>query len=359
MNISIRGFLCLQISIIQELISTHGCVDVATHPGAKNIFRSLDWFFDGNKLSKHTKLTCHFDILIHILSKVFVTFKSQILKLASTDIQIAKEKNQSIVRYSKHSQDKLVEMLMEKDEIIENQKSEINELHVQKNEINERLKNIEKQNNELLKRNDKLLKKNDELIKITREGFAETKELLSVYADGTTKIIQTTLTGRRITTGTVREIFVVLYREKLDSDAKRDGVTRIPNSIVLDTISCNEIRLNYILKNKKQFNEETDRIVFRGHTSNSIDIATFIKEHLDDRRARMIKGGGYIRKIEIDPRYEHIFVRKLQNFLSIPSRIPETITDSIDNGKILIDNYLDGRVTEIDDLISEDEGDDE
>ena len=66
------------------------------------------WYINGKTNDAKCELFCCFEILIHILAKRFVEFKAKLLKLASTDIQLAKADNQSISRYQHLTQLQLI-----------------------------------------------------------------------------------------------------------------------------------------------------------------------------------------------------------------------------------------------------------
>ena len=75
-------------------------------------FEELDffpiWWINGKRNNPKCELFCHFSILIHLLSKVFVEFKSQILNLAGNDIQLAVARDQTIEKYLDLSKEDLV-----------------------------------------------------------------------------------------------------------------------------------------------------------------------------------------------------------------------------------------------------------
>lgn len=79
------------------------------------------WYINGSRTSRaeFTELFTTFEILIHILSKRFITFKSQLLSISSTEIQYATEKGYGIERYLKIEKESLAELLLHKDKKID------------------------------------------------------------------------------------------------------------------------------------------------------------------------------------------------------------------------------------------------
>ena len=77
-------------------------------------FEKLDfypiWWINGSRNNPKCELFCHFSVMIHLLSKVFVEFKSQILQLAGVDIQIANETNMNVEDYSKMRRSTLIDI---------------------------------------------------------------------------------------------------------------------------------------------------------------------------------------------------------------------------------------------------------
>ena len=61
----------------------------------------------------YTELYTTFEILIHILSKRFITFKSELLSISSTEIQYATEKGYEINDYSQMKKSSLKQLLLQ------------------------------------------------------------------------------------------------------------------------------------------------------------------------------------------------------------------------------------------------------
>lgn len=86
------------------------------------------WYVNGSLQSnaKFTELFTTFEILIHILSKRFISFKSQILAISSTFIQMSQERKYTVENYAKMSQADLISLLSRKDAKIFDLEDKIN-----------------------------------------------------------------------------------------------------------------------------------------------------------------------------------------------------------------------------------------
>lgn len=89
------------------------------------------WYINGSLQSRadYTELFTTFEILIHILSKRFISFKSQLLSISSTFIQTAKFYGYSIEKYLEYEKEDLAKLLLEKDKLIVNLNREIQNLN--------------------------------------------------------------------------------------------------------------------------------------------------------------------------------------------------------------------------------------
>ena len=110
------------------------------------------WYINGKQFSKSCELYCHFNILIHLLSKVFIKFKSQLLDLAGVDIQVAVAKNQSLDKFIEYSKKDLITRLhvleSENADLINANHSLLDELREMKEESRKREEELIKQNNQ-------------------------------------------------------------------------------------------------------------------------------------------------------------------------------------------------------------------
>ena len=86
------------------------------------------WYINGSLQSRaeFTELFTTFEILIHILSKRFISFKSQILAISSTFIQMSQERKYMVEDYTKMSQADLISLLSRKDTKIFDLEDKIN-----------------------------------------------------------------------------------------------------------------------------------------------------------------------------------------------------------------------------------------
>lgn len=66
------------------------------------------WHYNGNRKSKHTELYCHFEVLLHILSRKFARLDSKIMRYASLGIQKAYYQHQALDELSGLNQNELI-----------------------------------------------------------------------------------------------------------------------------------------------------------------------------------------------------------------------------------------------------------
>ena len=66
------------------------------------------WHYNGNRKSKHTELYCHFEVLLHILSRKFARLDSKIIRFASNGIQKAYYQHQTFEEFANLSREELI-----------------------------------------------------------------------------------------------------------------------------------------------------------------------------------------------------------------------------------------------------------
>ena len=79
------------------------------------------WHINGSRTSRaeFTELFTTFEILIHILSKRFISFKSELLSLSSTEIQKSVARGIKINDYTNMKKTSLKQLLLQKDDKID------------------------------------------------------------------------------------------------------------------------------------------------------------------------------------------------------------------------------------------------
>ena len=98
--------------------------------------------------ARYVEHLVHFDILIHLLMKKFISFKSKILHLAGIEVQVAQGRGKSIQEYMNMKNSELVQIIMKQQEL---NKSRDKQLKKTKHKVS------------------RLERKMDELIKINKE----------------------------------------------------------------------------------------------------------------------------------------------------------------------------------------------
>ena len=91
------------------------------------------WHINGSPQTnaKYCELFTTFEILIHILSKRFVTFKSEILSLSSTEIQNSVARDIEIEDYSKMKMNSLKQLILQKDDKIDELNRKIDSMMIE------------------------------------------------------------------------------------------------------------------------------------------------------------------------------------------------------------------------------------
>ena len=91
------------------------------------------WHINGSPQTnaKYCELFTTFEILIHILSKRFITFKSELLSLSSTEIQNSVARGIKIEDYSQMKKNSLKQLLLQKDDKIDELNRKIDSMMIE------------------------------------------------------------------------------------------------------------------------------------------------------------------------------------------------------------------------------------
>ena len=292
------------------------------------------WYINGSRTSRaeFTELFTTFEILIHILSKRFISFKSQLLSISSTGIQYATETGYGIERYLKIEKESLAELVLHKDKKID----ELTKINKELLVITQRL---DKSNQDLNNKNDKLLSelsvlnaKNDYLINQNnnlnqnvnnlkhdneeiKQKLDDHKQVLDVVTinvaqisenvfNNQTKIkdsINNNFPNNYISTCSTHEVFILLNRASLNKEIHKNYEGIGPDDIILDSISC-QMRDRLINLGKHEFDSAIDQIVFESDHGNSLDFNKFVQDHkelIESLNDRIKTNNKYIRKFII------------------------------------------------------------
>ena len=264
------------------------------------------WYINGSLQTnaKYCELFTTFEILIHILSKRFITFKSQLLSISSTFIQRAKFCGFSIEKYLEYEKEDLAKLLLEKDNLIVDLNREIQNLNQNildlktessglKDEIKDlkgetvNLKNELHTNSSILS---SVLTNTNKII----ESSMEYHENISSRDKHLKNKIETKLPQRIITTDSTNEILLLFVSKSLNDKLHlyNDNITE--EDIIINSISCQTENLQKELI-YHEFNQETDKILFRTIHGNSLDLNRFVKNNGSIIRPLT----GYIRKFVV------------------------------------------------------------
>ena len=242
------------------------------------------WYINGSLQSnaKYTELYTTFEILIHILSKRFITFKSQLLSISSTEIQYAKIKGYDIEDYLRLEKKSLADLVLQKDkEIISlNAKMDemMKEMKTQSNKIDNLQLDLDKKSEIIINQNQEIKDKTFQLEK-SLSGLISTSKTALMYKQKSDELAKAGLVENKISTGNTNEIFILLFRKDLNEQYHTSFPNEPKEYIILDTISCQEENRNKLLYKDHKFDEETCEIIYETKKGNALDFNRFVKTH--------------------------------------------------------------------------------
>lgn len=70
------------------------------------------WHYNGNRNSKHTELYCHFEVLLHILTRKFSRLDNKIIRLGSIGLQRSFYEHQTLEELSNLTQQEVINKFM-------------------------------------------------------------------------------------------------------------------------------------------------------------------------------------------------------------------------------------------------------
>lgn len=294
----------------------------------------LIWYINGSRTSRaeYTELYTTFEILIHILSKRFISFKSELLSISSTEIQYATEKGYGIERYLKIEKESLAELVLHKDKKIDeltkinkellaisqhldksNQELNIkvDSLKLDNQNLNNKVDSLKLDNQNLNNKNDYLINQNQEI----KQKLDDHKQVLDVVAENVTQMsenmfinqtkfedsINNNFPNNYISTQSTEEVFMLLNRVSLNDEIHKNYEGIGPDDIILDSISCQKRDKSSNLS-KHEFDSAIDKIVFKSKHGNSLDFNNFVQDHKDliePLNDRIKTNNKYIRKFII------------------------------------------------------------
>lgn len=303
------------------------------------------WYINGPQKSNSCELFCHFNILIHLLSKVFVEFKSQILDLAGIDIQKAVARDQTVEKYLALSKDELITRLKmieaTNSNLAKEKLSLLDEIKRMREESREREEYLIQQNTQSLER---LAQSNEQLTDMnTKLTVANTKidNLIDLVSTTTERAINSldslstqlneSLPNSILTTGTAQELLIIFRCKSLENEMRDKGLIG-PNESVFDTIACQAKDKTRSLEFHK-FDKLTDEIIREYSISNSIDLSKFIRNNATPDQAKFYSTQTHIRKLVYNRNYENTLLERLDRYANSVADVRIEINQSIQNSQ--------------------------
>ena len=210
------------------------------------------------------------------------------MNISSTEIQNATARGYEINEYSQMKKKSLKDLLLQKDERIDELQKEIKEMKRIMLDVNAKNDYLINQNNNLNAKNDKLLSKVSDL-KLDNQ---EIKDSLSVVTANVVQMSENTFNNRMesqkfikknmpenyISTRSTHEIFILIHRPSLNDEIHNDYKDLSINDVVLDSISC-QLRDRTQNLIRHGYNETDDEIIFESYHGNSLDFNKFVQEN--------------------------------------------------------------------------------
>ena len=265
------------------------------------------WYINGSPKTKanYCELFTTFEILIHILSKRFISFKSILLDLSSVHIQKSQFYGKKLEVYLKMEKDSLTDLLLQKDKtidklnekidnLIKTVKSQTQEIKDQTQQIKDQTQQIKDQTQQIKDQTSTIVSlKND--LNINTNALNQVVSNVSKLANSTVEYrndlksrdekiinyIQSNIPPNSISTGQTHEIFILFYSKSLNDEIHLldTGDKLQDDDIILDSISCQLEDLNQHLYTGHKFDDKTDQFVFKTNSSNSLDINRYFKNN--------------------------------------------------------------------------------
>lgn len=254
------------------------------------------WYINGAQRARADtcELFCCFEILIHILAKRFVDFKAKLLKLASTDIQLAKAENKTLERYQHLTQVQLIQEIKR----LEAEKTDECEAHERTKKlmesINDKLTRAEADRQELKQ---ELRKANIAPIEMKGQNDHMQKSIDTMAANIDKRIeevgsnLTSLITKHNLTTATTHEV-LCFYEIRALQEAFEEADEIDEDEVVLDVFrgQPGKSERNSMTRGRTYpFNEETDRRILITSNANAVDIFNWVKTKIPKTIARVVK----------------------------------------------------------------------
>ena len=320
------------------------------------------WRMEGSKKDSSCRHVIHFDLLVYILSNIFVQFRKEFMSLVTVELQIAQVRNTTLEqvksereiqleieneRLRGENQDLVAQMRRMNDELREMHEEnrithEQNERLLQQNEeqnqhlqeINEQLVDVRGQNENLTNLVVDIREENENLTNMVEDIREQNENLTNLVVDIRDQSVNSLnriseqivkrFPNKVITTGTVEELLIIIERVELTKTFREKGLISVEQG-VFDTISClKKDRSKHLYAH--EFNSETDTIVREFKTSNSIDLDYFVDTHANETQAKMFSNNDFRRKLIYRSNFRDELINRLDHYVeSIPNARVELI----------------------------------
>ena len=265
------------------------------------------WYVNGSLQSRadYTELFTTFEILIHILSKRFISFESEILNISSTEIQNGTARGYETTDYSQIKKKALKDLLLQKDERINELQKSVNEMMNEikglRTDISNKSEIIINQNNEIKdlqlnvdKKSEIIINQNNEIkdlqIDLNHKSLLIQKSISSLnktaqeaikFKQASDQYAINKLSDNKISTGNTDERFILLFRSDLNNNYHIANPKEPKEIIVLDTISCQKENREKLLYIDHNYDEKTCKIIYETSMGNALDFNRFVKNNAE------------------------------------------------------------------------------
>ena len=329
----------------------------------KDDMRSLDYYpiykFFGSKKSAATPHVVHFDLLVWMLMKKFTSIRAELTKLLTVDIQLAAQNHQTVADYSSMKKQQLIDALKKKDDLIAEIREDMRALrtdneatHKKLDDVNDAFATLRTDNEATHKKLDDAKEAITNLTNISVDGFAKLSKQMDDKFKRIALKISDNITTANLTTGTAVERLLVIKRPKLTAMLRANGCIKA-NQEVFDTISCQKRFLKDRLRDH-EYDPETDEIVAKYKTSNSIDLSYFFKTHFDKSLVKFdTKKGLYVRKIVYKKMIEQELLQQLDLYVLESTNAKNEIIRIVENNQRLMQKQFQHQVKEMETKLNE------
>lgn len=315
--------------------------------------------------------------MIHILSKRFVTFKSEILSLSSTEIQNSVARGIKLEDYSQMKKNSLKELLLQKDDKIDELQKTINEMRNeirdQSAKIDAQSKKIDDQSAKIDKQTRKIDKQSGTICSLESKviGGLRVIQQMKDTQDLTCKLVQETNQNQilflknevppsAIGMKQTNEITLFIYSPRLHQEVINSlpDLKLNPGDLIIDTISCQTKDLkSHLIKHKyyelAKGNKCDDEVITYRLTCNSLDLNKFAQRF--SVSSNLLDGKGkFIRKFIVNESKLEIFKTEFNQFVDNLEENHRKTIDLLKGSSLIVSNYRDNADELIDNYIQDD-----